>query len=302
MKAPLAAGRFDREEEGGVRELEAMERQQHRYEGALEMDTRRTLRVPTADRTLAGFRVRLAAFLSLAVVVTATGILAPHPRTLHAEDGAAPPAKSGPTFLDNVKAGGMIGHTIILCSIIGVSLALTYAFQIRRDAMVPPELLGELETLFEEENYEEALHVCEANPCFLSSVVGAGLFKIEEGWPEIQGAMQEEGEKETAKLHQKISYISLLAAIAPMLGLFGTVSGMISTFNVIASSDVQPKPADLAGGISVALVTTFEGLIVAIPMTVIYAVFRNRIANVVMEIGEIVEELMGRFKTPTAAA
>jgi biopolymer transport protein ExbB len=265
------------------------------------MDTRRTLRVPTRDRTLADFRVRLATLLSLAAVVVATGVLAPRPGSLRAED-AAPTGRSAPTFMDNVKAGGMIGHTIILCSIIGVSLSLTYAFQIRRDAMVPPELLGELETLFEEENYEEALHVCEANPCFLSSVVGSGLAKLDEGWPEIQGSMQEEGEKETAKLHQKISYISLIAAVGPMLGLFGTVSGMISTFNVIASSDVQPKPADLAGGISEALVTTYEGLVVAIPMTVIYAVFRNRIANVVVEVGEIVEELMGRFKTPSASA
>jgi len=264
------------------------------------MDTRSIPMVPTGHHPLASGRVRLAALLSVATIVVAAGVLAPRPGALRAEEGAT--TKSAPTFLDNVKSGGVIGHTIILCSIIGVSLSLTYAFQIRRDAMVPPELLGELETLFEEENYEEALHVCEANPCFLSSVVGSGLAKLDEGYEEMEKSMQEEGEKETAKLHQKIGYISLIAAIGPMLGLFGTVAGMISTFNVIAASEVQPKPADLAGGISVALVTTFEGLLVAIPMTVIYAVFRNRIASVVTEIGEIVEELMGRFKASSASA
>jgi biopolymer transport protein ExbB len=77
---------------------------------------------------------------------------------------------------------------------------------------------------------------------------------------------------------------------------------MIATFDVIAMSDVQPKPADLAGGISQALVTTYEGLVVAIPMTALYALFRNRIANMIVEVGEVTEQLMGRFKTPTASA
>jgi biopolymer transport protein ExbB len=98
-----------------------------------------------------------------------------------------------------------------------------------------------------------------------------------------------------------VGYLSLIAAVSPMLGLFGTVQGMIITFNVIANSEVQPKPAQLAGGISTALVTTFEGLVVAIPMTALYAVFRNRVVNVIMEIGGITEELTSRFKTPSSS-
>ena len=71
---------------------------------------------------------------------------------------------------------------------------------------------------------------------------------------------------------------------------------MIVTFNKIAGAEVQPKPADLAGGISIALVTTFLGLLVAIPMTVLYVFFRNRVVNVVLELGGISEDLIGRFK------
>jgi biopolymer transport protein ExbB len=85
-----------------------------------------------------------------------------------------------------------------------------------------------------------------------------------------------------------------------MLGLFGTVWGMILTFNVIAASAVQPKPAELASGISTALVTTFEGLLVAIPMTVVFVIFRNRVVNVIAEISGITEELTARFKKPQA--
>jgi len=109
--------------------------------------------------------------------------------------------------------------------------------------------------------------------------------------------MQETGEVETMKLNHKVGYISLIAAITPMLGLFGTVSGMISTFNVIAVAEVQPKPSDLAGGISQALVTTYEGLVVAIPMLIVFNIFRNRVMSVVAEVGGITEELMGRFRT-----
>lgn len=244
-------------------------------------------------------RIALALFLSCATLALSVNLAGPVSRAFAEE---AKETVRRRTFLDEVKAGGWIGHTIILCSIVGLSLSLAYAFQIRRDALVPPELLAQIEQLFEDEDYEEAFHVCEANPCYFSSILMAGLAKLDEGYEEMQKAMQEAGEIETTKLYQKISWISLIAAISPMLGLFGTVSGMIATFNVIASSDIQPKPAELAGGISQALVTTFEGLLVAIPMTVVYAVFRYRIANVVLEVGGILEELTSRFKQPSASA
>ncbi len=248
----------------------------------------------------AGLRARVAALLSLIVVA---GFIFLVPVSVVDAQSAAPNAqKKQKTLIDYVKDGGGIGHTIILCSIIGVSLSITYAFQIRRDVLVPPEVLGQLEQLFEEESYEEAFQVCEANPCFLSSVVAAGLSKLDEGYDAMQAAIAETGDAETTKMNIKISYISLIAAVAPMLGLFGTVSGMISTFDTIAGAEVQPKPSDLAGGISEALVTTYEGLVVAIPMIVLFNVFRNRITGVLLEISGIMEDLMGRFKTPTQAS
>ena len=186
-------------------------------------------------------RVRLACILSLMAVV-AIGVCTT-PVAQHAYAAEAAESGSSPTFLDNVKAGGWIGGIIIICSIVGVSLSLTYLFQIRRDALVPPELLGQVEELFNDEEYEEAFHVCEANPSFLSSILIAGLSRLDEGYEEMQKAVQDTGEIETTKLYQKIGYISLIASVAPMLGLFGTVAGMIATFNVIAASAVQPKPA-----------------------------------------------------------
>ena len=241
--------------------------------------------LPVFDRV--SRRVRLAALLSV-VVVAGFAVLAPA-EVVHAQEENS--------LIENLKAGGFMGFVIIGCSMVGVSLCVMYAIQIRRDELVPPELLGQVEQLFEDEEYEEAMHVLEANPSFLSSILVAGLARLEEGYEEMEKAMQETGEVETMKLNHKVGYISLIAAITPMLGLFGTVSGMISTFNVIAMAEVQPKPSDLAGGISQALVTTYEGLVVAIPMLIVFNIFRNRVMSVVAEVGGITEELMGRFRT-----
>lgn len=236
-------------------------------------------------------RARLAAFLSLVCAVAFLQLYLP--ATAMAADEATTEGKS---LFEALTESGPIGVVIVLCSIAGVSLAITFAFQVRRDVLVPPELLGQVEQLFEDEDYEEAFHVCEANPSFLSAVIASGLGKIDEGFEEMNESMLETGEIESTKLHQKVGYLSLIANVAPMLGLLGTVSGMITTFNTLATSDVQPKPAELAGGIGVALGTTFLGLLVAIPMTIVFVFFRNRVVNVVVEVGAIAEELMARFK------
>ena len=199
------------------------------------------------------------------------------------------------TVFDNIKAAGWVGVLIILLSIAGLSLIITFAMQIRRDVMVPPELVGHVESLFEEEDYDAALEVVEGNPSFFSTVLAAGLPRIDRPYHEVEGAMEEAGDQEAAKLHQKIGYLSLIASISPMLGLLGTVLGMVTAFNVIATSKTSPKPSALAGGISQALMTTCMGLIVAIPMTVAFFIFRNRVTNVIIEVGNLATELMERF-------
>ena len=199
------------------------------------------------------------------------------------------------TVFDNIKNAGWVGVLIILLSIAGLSLIITFAMQIRRDVMVPPELVGHVESLFEEEDYDAALEVVEGNPSFFSTVLAAGLPRIDRAYHEVESAMEEAGDQEAAKLHQKIGYLSLIASVSPMLGLLGTVLGMVTAFNVIATSKTSPKPSQLAGGISQALMTTCMGLIVAIPMTVAYFIFRNRVTNVIIEVGNLATELMERF-------
>ena len=104
------------------------------------------------------------------------------------------------------------------------------------------------------------------------------------------------GDEESIKLHQKVGWLSLIANVAPMMGLLGTVSGMVDAFNEIASSGGQASPAELADGISKALLTTMFGLIVAIPVTAAFAFIRNRMVKTIIEVGAIVEDLFERFR------
>ncbi|MBI4601908.1 MAG: MotA/TolQ/ExbB proton channel family protein [Planctomycetes bacterium] len=240
-------------------------------------------------------RVRTAAAFAWILLAA----LASRPGGLRAQEAPGPGAASGgprKSLVQYIEEGGLIGHSIILCSIAGVALAMALATQIRRGAVLPPQLLGKLEALLEAGDEDEALAACRESPSFLSAVVAPGLSRRSEGWAEMEKAMQEAGEAETAKLHRKVGYLSLIAGVSPMLGLFGTVSGMIQTFDVIATSEIQPKPADLAEGISQALVTTYEGLLVAIPMTVLFNVFRNRVATLVAEAGAAVERLLEPYR------
>ncbi len=197
---------------------------------------------------------------------------------------------------DIVDNAGFIGLIIGILSILALALVIEHFMSIKRDKLAPPHLIDEIEALFEEQKFQEAVEVCEAEPCFLTNTVGAGLAKLGHSYETIQVAYEEMHDEEEIKLHQKIGWLSLIAAVSPMLGLLGTVNGMIDTFGEIAAKP-SVKPNDLAGGIKGALVTTMLGLIVAIPVTACFVFFKNRVVLASLEIGAIVEELFDRFRT-----
>jgi biopolymer transport protein ExbB len=200
------------------------------------------------------------------------------------------------TAIQFVKYGGAIGGLIILCSVVALGMSIERAIGLRRDNIVPPDVLAQLEQLFDEEEYEEAMTVCEAQPCFLTNVVAAGLPKIGTAYDYISDAMQEVGDFEATKIQQSISYINFIVTISPMIGLLGTVWGMIGAFNTIATSPTPPTPGELAGGIQAALVTTCMGMFVAITFSPVYFYYRNKVQRMILEVGAIAEELMERFK------
>jgi len=200
------------------------------------------------------------------------------------------------TWWDNLQSAGAVGVIQVLLSVVALALIIEDFVNIRRDRLMPPHLLSELEQLFEEENYEEAMELCDAEDCFLTRIVGAGLAKQEEGYEMMAYAMEEQGEDESMSLHMKLSYIALIAMVEPMLGLFGTVWGMIDAFSRISAMGGAANAADLADDIGKALVTTFLGLLIAIPVLSCHTVLRNRVLKLVQETGMITGELFSRFR------
>lgn len=194
------------------------------------------------------------------------------------------------------KDGGTIGWVIVGLSVVGLALIISDFVEMRKEKLAPPDLIEEIEALFEAGEYQEAIELCEAEPSYFTNVVAAGLPKMSASFSAMEKALEESGDEEAIKLHSKLSWLSLIANVSPMLGLLGTVMGMIAAFNVIASTKGQADPAQLSGGISAALITTMFGLIVAIPITASFVFLRNRVVKNSLEISAVVGDLFERFR------
>lgn len=214
-----------------------------------------------------------------------------------ADAPAAEPVKKESQLAFYYNALGL-RYTIafLFLSFVFVALIVMNFLAIRRQSIVPPELVASFEGLLNEKRYQEAYDLAKNDESFLGKVLAAGLGKLQEGYPQAIEAMQEVGEDETMKLEHKLNYIALIGTISPMVGLLGTVDGMVAAFQVIASSDTTPKPSELAMGISMALITTLVGLWLAIPAIAIFGIFRNLLSRFVLEVGINSEHLMGRFQ------
>jgi|WetSurMetagenome_2_1015567.scaffolds.fasta_scaffold100055_3 biopolymer transport protein ExbB len=214
-----------------------------------------------------------------------------------------PPASSQITLWKMLMASGICGIGILIESLIAVALVVEHFLSIRRGRLIPPEMLRTVEQHLAGQRYDQAKQVCLRDGSFMGQVISAGLGQIGSmfGFYDMQTAMQEVSEREVGRLYRKLEYLSFIAATAPMLGLLGTVTGMISAFNEVAASEGAAKPAQLAGGIWEALMTTAEGLVVAIPIMFFVSFFRNRIDDYVAEAESVVDRLMGHFRKAGAA-
>lgn len=212
------------------------------------------------------------------------------------------------SLISFVVAGGVVGYLIIALSLGALALVVTHLLQIRRSALAPPELLDELDARLgaDRPDVAGALAICQepANRCFTTRVLGAGLTRVAHsplGGLELRTAMEETASSEVARLYRSTDALALIAAIAPMLGLLGTVVGINAAFGTIAAVEGVARQDQLAGDISLALTTTIMGLILAIPATAAVTFFRNRIDGLAQEVGNRVEALAAPLETPTDA-
>ena len=186
-----------------------------------------------------------------------------------AQDEPTAPTGTEHSVVRILFSGGPIGVAIIilliLLSIAGLALVIEHSLSIRRQNLIPDGLEQELSQSLAQGQVGQAIAQCQASPSCLASLVASSLAEVEFGWPAMEKALEEEAAEQAGRLFRKIEYLSVLGTIAPMLGLLGTVVGMILAFREVADTQGAARAGQLASGIYQALVTTVGGLLIAIP-------------------------------------
>lgn len=228
--------------------------------------------------------------------------------TISQIDAAVPPADqagSGRTWWDSVIDGGPVGFIIIVLSIVAVALCIVHFIQIRRQTLLPDRQLAAVDERLLAGDVAGATSYCmdPANDSFLTRVLAAGLSRYQAsafGVFEIKNAIEEAGQDQAARLYRSTDGLGVIGTISPLLGLLGTVIGMVGAFDSMSLSGGS-NYEQLAANISMALVTTLMGLALAIPCVALFTWFRNRIDALASEAGREVERLVTHLESGAVA-
>ncbi len=241
--------------------------------------------------------IALTGFLALILLMMFAMPAWAQPNVAGEGDVAAPEVKYFDFF---VVKGGAIAYGLIALSIVMIALTIEHCLSIRRATFVPSEAADQAQALIDKKEYLEAIKFTAEDPSMIGYVLNAGLVEAANGFAAMERALQETLEERSAKLFRKIEYLNMIGNVAPMIGLLGTVMGMILLFAEIHAADAFPGARIVADRIAIALITTFWGLAVAIPALSIYAAFRNRIDVLTAECALLAERILSVFK-PGAA-
>jgi biopolymer transport protein ExbB len=255
-------------------------------------------------------RARLFSLWTLAVLLTAAVVLAPWPGTPSAavaqeEPPAAKEAPAAPSTEEAAPEQSILGYGLralgfrytipfLFLSFASVALMVMNTMELRRERMCPEHLVATFEEHVRARRYQEAYDVAKADGSFLGQILAAGVSGMAGGPDRANKAMEDAGEEEHMKLEHRLGYMALIGTVSPMLGLFGTVDGMILAFMVIGRTNTTPKPSELADGVATALVTTYVGLAIAIPTITVLNILKNRMARMILEVAITSENVMRR--------
>jgi biopolymer transport protein ExbB len=204
-------------------------------------------------------------------------------------EGTAPP-KQKSMLRWAIEASGPIGVFLLCLSVYFTAVVIRLFMELRLNEAVPPALVEKLETAIREKKFQEAYDACRDNESYLARLVRTGIANLPNGRPEAKEAMNAMTEEIVTGMEQRISYLAIIGQLGPMIGLVGTIWGMIMSFQEIATAaGSQPKPEKVAEGISTALFITLEGVSLSVPAIFFFAFFRNRIAMMTMEATKVAD-------------
>ncbi|HOK40590.1 MAG TPA: MotA/TolQ/ExbB proton channel family protein [bacterium] len=183
-----------------------------------------------------------------------------------------------------INKGGFLMLPLMFCSIYALFVILERYLFLKRIKLNSEELIGKINIAISSNNIDEAYLICEKNPTILSPILIAGLNNFNEPKEKIKEEITEAGLQVIPKLEENLNIILLIAKISPLLGLLGTVTGMIKAFNQIRLLGGNVNATVLAGGISEALLTTAAGLIIAIPLLIFHNFLENKVERIILDI------------------
>jgi biopolymer transport protein ExbB len=247
---------------------------------------------------------RCCLLLAFLATIAAAYLLAFPATALAQEEG--PPAEGGQNMLLwLIHTSGLIGGFIFLLSFYFVAVVVQQFLELRESVAAPPELLAECDRLLGERNIQELYNVIRADESFFSKTLTVGITELQHGVDEAREKLERQADALTVDMERRISILAVLGTLGPMIGLLGTLKGMIASFSVIAISGVALKASEVAGGISEALVLTFEGVALSVPAIYFYALFRNRVSTITVKTTLLADDYLrsiARLAKPRAGA
>lgn len=202
--------------------------------------------------------------------------------------------------MDLLRTGGPVLIAIVLVSLYALYVFFERFFKLAKERVDADALMAKVNAAVRERDLELALTACERHGGPVARVIKAALLRLPYGRSAVEAAFQEASLQEEQRLTRGLRPLATIAQTAPLLGLLGTVTGMIIAFSEI-SREGTGNPAALADGIGQALVTTAAGLIVAIPVLIGQSYLANRVDNILLEIDRRREELMGNVVEAVAS-
>ncbi len=226
-----------------------------------------------------------------------------------AADTSAPASSKKSVLRWAIEASGPIGVFLLCLSVYFTALVIKLFMELRVSEAVPAALVEKLETAIKDRKFQEAYDACRDNDSFLARLVRSGVANLPNGRAEAKEAMNATQDEVVTSMEARISYLAIIGTLGPMIGLVGTIAGMIASFQEIATAaGAQPKPEKVAEGISTALFITLEGVSLSVPAIFFFALFRNRIALMAMESAKVAERTISALLAaakqtkPTSAA